>query len=234
MVGMSKVEALCDSDREMMMAFSSRCVERLNSHAPLKFFLSPFKGLLDANVRKETAKDRMVIEHAAAAFEKGSARSGIDLDLLFESTKKIDSDFVRKFSSPFVAINIRHDDFADIRKKRIRSFIDMVFDLLENWPDGAHLPHIVQKTYTEEGYRAVLSEILHLYNVETRLLGNSITGRGPAAAITGLFAEKLFSTMEKLALELAEDYSRRAFANCAPSPDSKNLSAISPKSAGLA
>jgi hypothetical protein len=209
---MSKVRALCDSDKEMMMAFSSRCVERLNDHAPLKLFLSPFQGLLEANVTKETEKDRLVIEHAAAAFERGSIRTGIDLESLFESTKRIDADFLKKFSSPFLSVTIRHDDFADIRKKRIRSFIEMVFDLLDNWHEGAPLHCIVQKTYTEEGYRAVLTEILHLYNVETKLLGNSITGRGPAAKMTDFFAERLFSTMEKLAMEVAEDYAGRAFA----------------------
>lgn len=230
---MSKVRALCDSDREMMMAFSSRCVERLNNHAPLRLFLSPFQGLLDANVRKETEKDRLVIEHAAAAFEKGNSRAGIDLDRLFESTKTIDCEFVKKVSSPFLSINIRHDDFAEIRKKRIRAFIEMVYALLDNWQEGAPLPHIVQKTYTEEGYRAVLTEILHLYNVETRLLGNSITGRGPAAIMTGFFAEKLFSTMETLAREIAEDYARRAFTNYGAPADPLFATSGSPESAGL-
>jgi hypothetical protein len=230
---MNKVGALCDSDREMMMAFSSRCVERLNDYAPLKLFLSPFQGLLDANVRKETEKDRLVIEHAAAAFEKGNSRAGIDLDRLFESTKKIDCEFVKKFSSPFLSVNIRHDDFAEVRKKRIRAFIEMVFDLLDNWHEGAPFPCVVQKTYTEEGYRAVLAEILHLYNVETRLLGNSITGRGPAARMTGFFAERLFSTMEKLAREIAADYSRRAFTGYGDPAGPSLARPGAPQSAGL-
>ncbi|MBA4373976.1 MAG: hypothetical protein C0402_14090 [Thermodesulfovibrio sp.] len=210
---MSRVSALCEADSEMMMDFSSRCVERLSSHAPLKLFLSPFKGLLDANVRKEIAKDRMVMEYASSVFEKGNNRTAVDLEGLFESTKKIDSEFVKKFSNPFLSIRIRHDDFADIRKQRISAFIEMVFELLGNWQEGTPFPHIVRQTYTKEGYRTVLSEILHLYNVETKLLGNSITGRGPTAIMTGVFADKLFSTMEILAGEIAEDYSRRTFPN---------------------
>jgi hypothetical protein len=201
----------------MMMDFSRRCVARLNSHPPLKLFLSPFQGLLDANVRKEIEKDHLVMQYASAAFEKGSSRSDIDLEGLFESTKKIDTAFVSKFSNPFISIRIRHDDFAEIRKKRISAFVDMVFDLLGNWQEQSAFPHIIRQTYTEESYRSVLSRILHLYNVETKLLGNSITGRGPAAIITGVFAEKLFSTMELLSGEIAADYAQRIFAGPAPS-----------------
>ena len=39
---MSRVEALCGADREMMLEFSRLCVSRLTNFLPLKLFLSPF------------------------------------------------------------------------------------------------------------------------------------------------------------------------------------------------
>lgn len=212
---MSKVRVLCEADREMMLDFSGRCVARLNSHAPLKLFLAPFHGLLDANVLKEIEKDRLVMEQAAAAFLGGNSKSSISLEDLFESTRQIDAEFIKKFSSPVLTLRIRHDDFSDVRKKRITAFIEMVYALLGNWQEGSLFPQVLQQTYTEEGYRTVLAEILHLYNVETKLLGNSLTGRGPAALMTGIFADKLFRIMEGLAQEIARDYACRAFAAAA-------------------
>ena len=45
---MSKVDVLCDTDREMMLEFSRLCISRLNNYLPLKLFLSSFQHFLDA------------------------------------------------------------------------------------------------------------------------------------------------------------------------------------------
>jgi len=93
---MSKVEALCDTDREMMLEFSSLCVSRLNNYLPLKLFLSPFQHFLDANVIKEIEKDRLIIENAATHFERGRNRDDLDVNDIFEMTIKVDDEFVNK------------------------------------------------------------------------------------------------------------------------------------------
>ena len=87
----------------------------------------------------------------------------------------------------------------------------MVFDLLPNWQDKVPFPFIVKTTFTEEGYLKVLREVLHLYNVETRMLSNSFTFHGPAGKVKDLFAERLFTTMEKTAGEIALEYTRRVY-----------------------
>jgi hypothetical protein len=208
---MSKVGALCDTDREMMLEFSRLCVSRLNDYLPLKLFLSPFRHFLDANVIKEIEKDRLIIEHAAAHFGTAGNRDDLDINDIFEKTIKVDEEFVNKLSNPLFSVVIRYDDFAEIRKKRIAALVNMVFDLLRNWQDGFPFHNIVKTTFAEESYRKVLREVLHLYNVETRMLSNSFTFHGPAGRIKDLFAERLFTTMEKTSGEIALKYTRRIY-----------------------
>lgn len=206
-----RVVVLCDRDREMMLEFSSLCVRRLNNHLPLKLFLSMFQHFLDANVLKEIEKDRLIIEHAAAGFERGQASADMDVDELFEITKKVDKEFLKKLSTPVFSMEVRYDDFAEIRKKRIVSIVNMVFDLLCNWHAALSFSDIVKTTFSEKSYQELLSELLHLYNVETRLLSNSITFHGPARRVKDLFADKLFDTMEKTAGDIAVAYTRKIY-----------------------
>ena len=208
---MNKVEVLCDRDREMMLEFSGLCVRRLNAHLSFKLFLSLFQPFLDANVLKEIEKDRLIIEQAAAGFESGKDRSDMDVNELFEITKKVDKEFLKKLSTPVFSMEVRYDDFAEIRKRRIVSIVNMVFDLLCNWHVALPFADIVKNTFVEKSYQELLIEVLHLYNVETRLLSNSITFHGPAGRVKDLFAEKLFDTMEKTAGEIAVAYTRKVY-----------------------
>lgn len=150
---MTRVDILCDTDREMMLEFSSLCVGHLNNHLPLKMFLSLFQHFLDANVLKEIEKDRLIIEHAAAAFERGEGRTAVSADEVFEMTKKVDRSFIKMLSTPLFSMELRYDDFAEVRKKRIVSFSGMVFNLLENWDDGLSFADVVKRTFGEEDYR---------------------------------------------------------------------------------
>ena len=202
---------MCDTDREMMLEFSRLCVSRLSNYLPLRLFLCPFQHFLDANVLKEIEKDRLIIENAAAHFERGSNKADLDVNDIFEMTIKVDDEFVNTLSNPLFSVVIKYDDFAEIRKKRIAAFMNMVFDLLHNWRDEVPFPHIVKTTFTEESYRKFLREVLHLYNVETRILSNSFTFHGPAGKVKNLFAERLFTTMEKTAAEMAFEYTRRVY-----------------------
>jgi len=205
---MSKVEILCDNEKQMMFEFSRRCIGRLNNHLPLKFFLSLFQDFLDANVLKELEKDRLVIEHAAVAFEDGKDRTDVDVHVIFEGTKKIDAAFVKKLPAPVFSIEVKYDDFAEVRKRRIACLLNMAFDLLENWKEEVPFIETVRSAYTEERFSEILGEVLHLYNLETKMLSNSITFHSAANKIKDIFAEKLFTTMERTAEQLASEYTR--------------------------
>lgn len=209
---MRRGEELCGRDREMMLDFSGLCVRRLNNHLPLRLFLSILQHFIDANVLKEIAKNRLIIEHAEAGFEMGKDRTKIDANELFEMTKEIDNEFLEKLSTPIFSVEIRYDDFAEIRKKRIVSLINMVFDLLCNWQAELPFADIVKSAFAEKNYRETLGEVLHLYNIETRMLSDSITLHGPAGKVKDFFAEKLFETMEKTAGDVAIAYTRKIYA----------------------
>ena|ERR1700690_521494 len=216
---MSSGKVLCDRDREMMLEFSGLCVRRLNRHFSLRLFLSVLQHFLDANVLKEIAKNRLIIEHAAAGFKMGKDRTNIDANELFEMTKKVDDEFLKKLTTSLFSIEIRYDDFAEIRKRRIVALINMVFDLLCNWQPDLPFADIVKSTFAEKSYREVLGEVLHLYNTETRMLSGSITLHGPAGKVKDLFAEKLFETMEKTAVDIAAVYTHRVYVATVTAPD---------------
>jgi len=193
------------------MEFSRLCVSRLNNYLHLKLFLSLFQRFLDANVLKEISKDRLIITHAAAGFEAGKEKADVEIDALFEMTKKIDAEFLEKLSNPFFSMEVRYDDFAEIRKKRIVSLVNMVFDLLCNWQDTLSLADVVKKTFEEDGYRNLLVEVLHLYNIETKMLSNSVIFHGPPMTMKGLLSEKLFQTMEQAAGVISDVYTRKIY-----------------------
>jgi hypothetical protein len=209
----TRVDILCDADRQMMLEFSSLCISRLGDHLAFRLLLPVLQHYLDANVFKEIEKDRLIIRQAAAAFERGRDRTAVNVDELFEMTKKVDDEFIRSFSNALFSIRVRYADFAEIRKKRILSFVGMVFDLMQNWQDGLPFGDIVKLTFKEERYTEILREILHLYNIETRILSSCVGFHGPAAKLKDLFAEKLFLTMENTAGEIAGAHALRAYSN---------------------
>ncbi len=208
---MNRVEVLCDNNKEMMLEFSRLCISRLTHHLPLRVFLSLFRHFLDANVLKEIEKDRLVIEYAAAAFEEGKHRADIDVNVIFEKTRHVDSEFVKKVSVPPLSIEIRYEDFAEIRKRRILSLVSAVYELFSNWQEETPFGGVVKRTFTEERFKEVIEEILHLYSLETKLLNNSINFHGPAGKVKDLFAEKLYSAMEKTGRDIAVQYTRKVY-----------------------
>jgi hypothetical protein len=209
--GVSRVDMLCDHDRELMSEFSRVCIRRLGKYLPLKLFLSLFRQVLEVNVQKEIEKDRLIITHAAAGFDEGKDRAAMDIDGLFEMTREIDNDFVKKMATPLFSIEVRYEDFSAIRKSRIVCLVNMIFDLMGKWRDVLSFAANLKNTYTGKRYGEVLGELLYLYNIETRMLSNSFTFYGPAGKVKDLFAEKLFATMEGTAEDLCEEYTRRVY-----------------------
>ena len=137
----------------------------------------------------------------------------MDVNGIFAMTVKVDDEFIDKLANPLFSVVIRYDDFSAVRKQRIAAFVNMAYDLLHNWHEGVPFAHVVKTTFAEDIYRNVLREVLHLYNVETRMLSNSFTFHGPAGKVKDLFAERLFATMEKTAGEIASEYSRKVYAD---------------------
>ncbi len=206
---MDRVGLLCEKDSEMMHEFSRRSLDSLHQKSRLSVTVSFFSSYLEANVKKEVDKDRVIIEEAARAFEAGRPACDLDLEDIFEKTKTIDKKFLDGLAIPSFTISVRYSDFADIRIRRIWRIARMVYALLRDWPESGSFCAAVRIAYTRKQFEAILIEILHLYSVETRMLGDSI--RSPFHAAIVRYLEALFVTMESVMKELASGYTKKIY-----------------------
>ncbi len=206
---MDRVRILCERDREMLEEFSRRSLRGVHIKSKLSAVLSFFSSYLEGNVRKEVEKDRLIIEESAAAFEAGRPACDIDLEDVFEKTKTIDKHFLDNLIVPSFTISVHYGDFADIRIRRIWRIARSVYDILSEWPETASFSEAIRNAYTEKEFKDILSEILHLYNLETRTLGESI--RSPFHSAITAYCEALYKAMEEATEDLAETCSRKLF-----------------------
>jgi hypothetical protein len=206
---MDKIGILCDKDRVMMHEFSRRSLDRIGGRSLLSAALSFFSSYMEANVKKETDKDRLIIEEAAAAFAAGRPACDLDLEDVFEKTKKIDKAFLDNLMVPPFSISVHYSDFVDIRIQRIWRISRTVYDLLGNWQGEARFADVAKKAYAEKEFRDIIAEILHLYSLETRMLGDAI--RSPFRIAIGAYVETLYYAMEEAVDELANDYTKKIY-----------------------
>lgn len=204
-----KAGIICEKDREMLYDFSRRSLNGLKNQSLLSLTLLFFSAYRDGNIRKEVEKDRLIIEEAADAYGKGLPVCDLDLEELFEKTKRIDKQFLDGLSVPSFTVAVRYSDIADIRIQRIWRISRTVYSLLPNWPEQGGFCDAVRSTYTAGEFRAMIIEILHLYNLETRTLGEAI--RSPFHKSVAAYTESLFEAMELAMEELADAYSMRVF-----------------------
>jgi hypothetical protein len=207
---MDKANILCEKDEALLREFSRRVVRRVTGRAVP--FRLPFLGdYIDANVMKEVEKDRIVIRRASEVFHAGRGVSDMDREALFEETKAVDRTFVRHLRIPVFSLTVRYEDFADIRKKRIRLLADEVHTVLRTWDDAAALEETLRAAYSPDRFKESLTEILHLYNLETRILSRSVRFLPPFHGVMAKFADVLFHTMEAESRELVEDYANKIY-----------------------
>ena len=206
---MDKVGILCEKDSVMMHEFSRLSLDRIKGHALLSVTISFFSAYLEANVKKEVEKDRLFIKEAAAAFEAGRPACDLDLEDIFEKTKKVDKEFLDSLLVPSFSFSVHYSDFADIRIQRIWRISKTVYALLGTWPDGAPFADAAKKTYARKAFRELVMEILHLYNLETRMLGDAI--RSPFQKSISTVVETLFHAMEATMEEVASGYTKKIY-----------------------
>jgi len=209
---MNKVEILCDKDRSLMQDFSRQSLDRMSSRNTLFGSIPFLASYQDANVKKEVDKDRLIIHEAARAFESGRPVCDLDLEEIFDKTKKVDRIFMDDLVIPLFTISIRYSDFADIRIQRIWRISRTVYTLLSHWPDAASFADAARKAYPENSkFKEILTEILHLYNEETRMLGKSIRFLGPFRSAVNSYTETLYQAMEDSMESLTEAVVQRIY-----------------------
>jgi len=194
-----------------MHDYSRRCIDRITGHSlfPIPFpFLTTY---LEANIKKETDKDRLIIEHAAEAIAVGKEPGDVDIDDIFEKTKTIDQAFVRRLLIPSFSITVRYEDIVDIRKKRIARLSTTAGEVLRAWGSSGSFSEVVRKIYSEAQFSDILMDILHLYNLETRKLSNSIKLFSPFSLAVGILAGNMFRAMEGVAETIVSEYTAKLY-----------------------
>jgi hypothetical protein len=208
---MDKTAILCEKDKVMLQEFSRRVVKRVTGRS-LPAFRLPFIGdYIDANVMKEVEKDRIIICHAAEAFAAGKGPDDMDSDALFEETKTVDHTFVKNLIIPSLSVRVRYEDFAGIRKTRIRLLANDVHRVLRGWDEASSFEERLRSAYAAEQFREAVIEILHLYNLETRMLSRSTRFFPPFRTAMKVFADTLFDVMEAVSRDLADDYAIKIY-----------------------
>jgi hypothetical protein len=208
---MNELDVLDGKNREMVHEFSSRCIGRIEGHVPLKALLAPFHRFLEANVEKEADKDRLIIECAVAAHSEGTVLRAVSREELLEKTKHVDAAFLKKVSLPLLP-DVRYQDVADIRKKRIDVLFGTVCDLMKNWKEHHSFSETARKTYSPDQFRKIIIDILQLYKLETMMVAASIKLPFPARKAKDLIEPKLYAIMDLVAEEIAGEYTEKIFA----------------------
>jgi hypothetical protein len=208
---MDKVSILCNKDKAILHEFSNRYIEKLNGYIMFKLIRPFILGFMEENVQKEITKDRMIIECAVSAFGQGQNAFDLDLDEIFERTKEIDSEFIKKISSLPIYLDVRYEEIESVRKERIQVMARTVFELLGHWNNKRSFIAVVMDTYTEDRFRNVMYSILHLYNLETEVLGNSIIMMSHIPGSKYSLAHKLYKIMEETAVEVVLEYAYRIY-----------------------
>ncbi len=194
-----------------MYEFSRRTADVLKANRVLRLVLPSFQSFLDINVRKEVAKDHLVLSCAARLQLSGKEPDDIDCQRLLEDARKIDQKFLKQELRLPVSIAIRYTDIEQFRKKRIQLLLKLSYRTLEQWQKVPRLRDAVATAYSHKQFKNMLMEILDLYARETRALSNSVrTPRllaGPKASLT----KTIYSVMQIIAQDLATELADSAW-----------------------
>lgn len=201
---MDKVAELCARDKDVLYKFSNLTLKRLRGISHLVRPLKIFQQHMDINVVKEVEKDRLIVEYACSVFHLGGEIGPTYVEEVFEKTKDVDREYLRKMSLPLLSIELRYEDIADIRKQRIGCLSQAVHNLLSWWDDSGSFEEAVKTTFSARRFQETISDILHLYSLETLKLTGSIKLIPPLRKVMNSFSEALFKAMEESIKEVAE------------------------------
>ena len=210
---MHRVDILCRKSRDLLHEYSRLSLDRISGRSFVFVSHSLFGKYVDANVKKEIEKDRLIIRMAAGAYHAGRDVRDLDLEDMFEKTKRVDREFLDNLLIPSFTLSLRYSDFADTRMQRIYRISKTVYALLKNWPEGASIADVVRNTYSEKEFKENIAEILHLYNIETRTLSKSIRRFTPFSKSVAAHLESLFRAMEETKDDITERYTKRIFSD---------------------
>lgn len=208
---MDRVKLLCDMEAYMLEEFSRRTTRALSRQTLFRILLGPFQSFLEANVDKEVEKDRHVILHAASLVQAGTFPTRQDIQHLLEVARNIDQAFLEQAMVLPVKLSIQYPSIEPIRRQRIQSLLNESHQLLHRWQDTGSLRQALAAQYDMQQFAKLLYDILHLYSLETRLLGQVMRLPGILTFARDSLSQTLYMAMETVAQPLAEELAARLF-----------------------
>ncbi len=207
-----RVAVVCRKDRALLRAFSRRAVRHLERHRRLMRLLHPFLSVfMDANVRKETDKDRIIIEHGARLFGRGDAVDSVEALAVFEKTKVVDRAFLRRIKGLSLAVHVDYGAIEPVRVRRIELILKEIGHLFHAWEGEVSFEEAVQRTYTRSDFHQILATVLQLYNLETRIICRSARMPAVPPPVVRRASETLFRLLEEVADLVADAAVQQTF-----------------------
>jgi len=210
---MDKVDILCTMNRFMMEEFSVRTTERLQAYKLFKVMLPTFKSFLSINLEKEVEKDSLVINYAANAAATGEQPGQSGVRQLLIRAREIDQVFVQKTSIFPITIKICYHDIERIRQQRVELQLKEVYQLFRHWKHPKSFRTMVAECYTRNQFMDLLSEVLHLYSLETQMLSDSIKIPRILNLAKDSLSQVLYSAMERSSVEISTELCRKIYKN---------------------
>lgn len=198
---MERVAALAELDRRLLESFSRRTTEKLRAALPLRIALPHLEPFLAENVAKEVRKDALAIRRAGDALAVGEPPGPDTAQQLFETTREIDRDFLRRIDRFPVRVSVPYERIAPLRLQRIERVLDLSYRVLRQWRAGRRLRELFGRTELERR----LSDILDLYIEETLALSHCVRLPALLGALRERLAHALRGVMSEVAIELARE-----------------------------
>lgn len=209
---MNNAGRLCSMNRSMIEQLSLRTQTSLDGYKLFRHLLPSFSEFFELNLSKEVRKDSLVIRHAATAQALGTPPDSGDVEKLLHAARKIDREFTRQITPLPIRIDIQYDDIEPVRKTRFRLLLDESYRLFVQLEITPGFRVAVREIYSGEEFRILICYMLHLYTVETRLLNRSVVIPLPLHPLKDAMTSAINSVMEREAVQLGEEITRRVYA----------------------
>ncbi len=195
----------------LMHTFSSRTIDNLKHQTFFRVLMPVLSKFLDENVEKEIRKDSLAIKLIFNAYQLEKKVSPAEFESIIEKTKKIDQEFLTKTRSLPLSLTIPYDEIEGLRKKRMELIAKFVCTILNHWMDEESLYSAIRLAFKKEEFKKIILKILHLYNLETEVLSDTVRLPLFLKKAHESISKALYNTMESAAKEIAEEWSSKVF-----------------------
>lgn len=208
---MDRLKRFLDEYSHLMHTFSKLTIDSLREEPLFHLLISAVSNLLNENVEKEVQKDSLIIESVFDAYHNGKRIPDDEFDAIFQKTELIDEAFLKRIGSLPLSVKFHHKEIKELRKKRLILIARFTCELLNHWIDHMDLYDALRLAYKRNEFRKIILQILHLYNLETRKIADSIKLPLFLKPAKDSIIKKLYHAMETTADRVAEEWSSRIF-----------------------